>query len=126
MVSSAPVAQRARLAKAFSEFWYGGDGSSHGEIADAFAVAGIDPVDGSKRDRVADAIRSVPDEDLFTLLDQLVDLLRRGSLPQADEATLKRLRDALRSFGFGLDDAFELRSAAYPAFDHLPDLPELR
>lgn len=124
MVPSA--SQRVRLARAFADFWYGGNGPSHGEIADAFAVAGVDPQPGSKRDRVSEAIRTVPGRDLFTLADQLMDLLRVRELPNADTATLKRLRDALHPFGIVLDDGFELRASVQPGLDHLPDLPALR
>ncbi len=126
VVVSASTSQRARLAKAFADFWYGGSGPSHGEISDAFAVAGVHPGEGSKRDRVSEAIRAVPEPDLFTLLDQLVDLLRVYTLPNADAATLARLRAALRPLGFTLDDSFELRTSVAPHFDHLPDLPALR
>ena len=126
-VSSATAAsQRARLAREISAFSYGGDGPTHGEIETAFAVAGVEPVSESKRDRVFDAVRTVPDRARFTLLDQLIDSLRRGSLPNADDATLKRLRATLRADGFSLDDDFKLHSAANPTYDHLPDLPALR
>ncbi len=118
--------QRARLAKATAEFWRGGDGPSHGEIDDAFAIAGVSPIGSSKRDRVADAVRSVRDEQLFTLLDELVQLLERWSLPGADEEDVKRLRSALRPYGFSLTEEYELRSAVHPTYDHLPDLPALR
>lgn len=118
--------QRARLAKAFADFWYGGSGPSHSEIADAFAVAGVDSDTGSKRDRVSAAIREVRDEQLYTLLDQLVDLLRIYDLPSADAAHLKRLRDAMRPFGIEMDNSFELHQAIHPGLDHLPDRPALR
>jgi len=118
--------QRARLAKAFGDFWYGGSGPTHGEIGDAFAVAGLDPSGGSKRDRVSEAIRTVAEDDLFTLLDQLVDLLRPYEFSNADATTLKRLHDALVPFGLALSETFELRRPIEPDFDHLPDLPVLR
>jgi Abortive infection C-terminus len=118
--------KRGRLAKEISEFWYGGSGPSHGELEIAFAVASVDPVEGSKRARVANAIQTISEDRLFTLLNELVDVLRRHSLPTADAATLKRLRSALRSFGFNLNDEFELSSASHPSYDHLPDIPELR
>jgi hypothetical protein len=124
MVTAA--SQRARLAKAFADFWYGGDGPSHGEIADAFAVAGVEPDDGSKRDRVSDAIQRARDDQLLTLLEQLVDLLRLRELPGADGTTLARLRAAMRPFGLELDDSFELHEVAGPGLDHLPDAPALR
>jgi hypothetical protein len=68
--------RRARLAKVLADFWYGGAGPSHGELDDAFAIAGVEPEAASKRDRVSDAVRRVKAEQLFTLVDQLIELLR--------------------------------------------------
>lgn len=124
MASSAT--QRARLAKAFADFWYGGSGPTHGEIDDAFAVAGIDPEAGSKRDRVSDAIKRARDDQLPTLIEQLVELLRLHELPAADDPTLARLRSAMRPFGLELDAEFEVRQPIHPRLDHLPDEPDLR
>jgi hypothetical protein len=121
-----PARQRARLAKSFAEFWYGGDGPSHGELDDAFAVAGIEPGAGSKRDRVSEAIRTADQERLPTLLEELVELLRVNVLPSADTATVERLRSAMRPYGLELDDAYEIRPSGNPRLDHLPDQPALR
>lgn len=117
---------RARLAKVLADFWAGGSGPSHGELADAFAVAGIEPDGGSKRDRVSTAVRSVPDRDLFTLVDQLIELLQHWTLPQADPATLARLRQALKPFGFALADDFKLSSTQRPDLVHVSDEPAVR
>jgi hypothetical protein len=118
--------QRARLAKVFGDFWYGGAGPSHGEIDDAFAVAGVEAEPGSKRDRVSDAVQRARDDQLRTLIEQLVDLLRLHELPGADQATLTRLRSAMRPFGLELDETFEVHQPTLPRFDHVPDEPALR
>lgn len=120
------ASQRARLAKAFADFWHGGSGPTHGELDVAFAVAGVEPEPGSKFDRVSEAVRKVHDEHLYTLLDQLVDLLRAHDLPGAEAVSVKRVRDALRPFECSLDDDFELHRAISPGLDHLPDQPALR
>lgn len=121
-----PASQRARLAKALADFWFGGSGPSHGEIDDAFAVAGVDPEPGSKRGRVSDAVKRARADQLPTLIEQLVELLRLEELPRADEPTLTRLRSAMRAFGLELDAAFEVRQPIHPRLDHLPDEPDLR
>jgi hypothetical protein len=117
---------RARLARALAEYWYGGDGPSHGELEDAFAVAGVSPAPGSKRDRVSEAVRSASDDELPTLVGQLIELLRVRDLPAADAASVERLRGAMRAFGFTLDDNFEVSFRLEPGVDHLPDSPALR
>ncbi len=121
-----PSRDRARLAKVVADYWAGGNGPSHGVLDDAFAVAGLGPEGGSKRDRVSDAIKNVPERDLFTLLDQLIELLRDFELPNAEPAAIERLQQTMRPFGFRLSQAFDLTSASGPAMDHLPDLPALR
>lgn len=118
--------RRARLAKALADFWSGGDGPTHGDLNDAFAIAGMDPDGGSKRDRVSQAVRGVPTANLFTLVDQLIELLRYHYLPSSDEPTLSRLRNALGAFGFRLSDDFNLTSDLRPDLDRLPELPALR
>lgn len=125
-VDAVAARHRARLARALAEFWYNGAGPSHGELADAFAVVGVEPEDGSKRDRVSTAVRSVPDPDLFTLVDQLIELLRRSTLPHAEAAAITNLRLALKSFGFVLSDDFELTSAARPDLGRIPAQPAVR
>lgn len=122
-----PSRERARLAKAVADFWDGGAGPTHGDVTEIFAVVGIADIDlGSKKDRVSEALRTVPDQDLFTLVDLLIESLRTVDLPDATAATINRLRDALRPFGFRLSDTFDLSSQSGPGADRLPDLPALR
>lgn len=117
---------RARLATALADFWYGGAGPSHGQVDGAFAIAGVAPDEGTKRERVSQAVREVPEPELFTLVRELIYLLRLRDLPVADGATLDRLRSALKVHGFNLDEAFELTAETHPGLDRLPDVPELR
>lgn len=117
---------RTRLAKALADFWFNGAGPTHGEVDDALAVAGVRVDGGSKRDKVSEGVKLVPEPALFTLVDQLIELLRDRSLPQAADAEITRLHDALGLFGFHLDDHFQLTSAHRPDLARLPDRPALR
>lgn len=118
--------RRARLAKAFAHYWYDGAGPTHGEINDVFDIVGVDPDDGSKRDRVSQAVKDVSEAQLFTLCDQFVELLRDRELPRSEPEELQRLREGLASYGFNLSDDFALSSNHRPDLERLPDLPALR
>ncbi len=118
--------RRARLAKAFAHYWYDGAGPTHGEINDVFDIVGVDPNDGSKRDRVSQAVKDVSEAQLFTLCNQFVELLRARELPHSELDDLQRLRETLASYGFHLSDDFALSSNHRPDLDRLPDLPALR
>jgi hypothetical protein len=68
----------------------------------------------------------VSEAELFTLCNQLVELLRDQELPACQPDALERLRQALAAYGFNLSDDFTLSSNHRPDLDRLPDLPALR
>ena len=108
MPSSVNERHRARLARALAEFWAGGAGPSHGEVSDVLDIFGVDATVGSKRDRVSAAVKLVDRQDLVPLVEELLELLRhegvfdQSSFRAADEAELKRLGEALASYGITL------------------------
>ena len=126
--------QRARLARALDEFWAGGAGPTHGEIDDVLELFDLNCDIGSKRDRVSEAIRSAEAADVATLVSELIDLLRTGSVFSPDfeyaasQSEINALREALVPFGLELSDDGRLRPAAGLVAnpETLPDVPALR
>lgn len=108
MPSSIEERQRARLARAVADFWAGGAGPTHGEVNDVLDTFGADVEDGSKRDRVSAAIKSVDRQDLVPIVGELLELLRRdrvfdrSSLYAADEAKREQLAESLEPYGLTL------------------------
>ena len=120
---------RQRLASALAEFWYGGDGPSHSEIDAVLIHFGLE-TQGSKREKVREAIMTCESGDLPEVTEHLTTLLRRRALPNADGPMVGRLRSALNAIGLGLDEHYEVTQTLsrgdpiLPAFVGIPALRE--
>lgn len=102
---------RAKLARTLSDFWYGGDGPSHGELDQVFDDFDLEVAGGSKRDRVREAVEVCPESVLPRLVAGLVDLLNRLGLltaPGADSAAVARLQKRLLPYNLRIAEDGEL------------------
>lgn len=126
--------QRARLGRALGQFWAGGGGPSHGQIDEVFALFGLDPGPGSKRDRVSQAIKMAASDEIAVLVRELVDLLRvdlafdRSNDFAASQSDIDLLGEALEPYMLRLNGNGRLESSGGLAADAstLPDEPALR
>lgn len=126
--------QRARLGRALGQFWAGGGGPSHGQIDEVFALFGLDPGPGSKRDRVSQAIKMAASDEIAVLVRELVDLLRvdlafdRSNDFAASHSDIDLLGEALEPYMLRLNGNGRLESSGGLAADAstLPDEPALR
>lgn len=112
------------MAGALARFWSGGEGPSHSSISTAFALAGYveQPEGGNKQERVLTAIRDADPETARKLVEELLDLLRRGSYFEADanDPPIKSLRTAIARAGHSLT---EDRYITWDALDMSPKAP---
>ena len=134
MPPTTEVRQRARLGRALGQFWAGGGGPSHGQIAEVFALFGLDPGPGSKRERVSQAIQMAASDEIAVLVRELVDLLRvdlafdRCNEFAASQSDIDLLGEALEPYMLRLSDNGRLESSSGLVADAstLPDEPALR
>jgi len=122
---------RSKLAKALSDFWYGGAGPSHGELERVFDDFDLAVEEGSKRDRVRAAIQLATEAVLPRLLAGLVDLLNQLGLlvgPQSDAAAVSRLQKRLRPYNLQIVEDGELVGGTRLGIEPevLIDVPALR
>ena len=122
---------RSKLAKALSEFWYGGAGPSHGELERVFDDFDLAVAEGTKRDRVRAAVEASSEAVLPRLVADLIDLLNSVGLvvgSQADVAMASRLQKRLRAYNLRISEDGELvghtRLGIEP--EALIDVPTLR
>ncbi|MYA75215.1 MAG: abortive infection family protein [Acidimicrobiaceae bacterium] len=134
MPSSVNKRQRARLARAISDFWAGGSGPTHGEVTDVLDTFDANVETGSKRDRVSAAIKLADREDLIPLVEELLGLLRHdGAFDQsnpyaADKAKRQQLVESLNPYGITLleDGETETDSWWFVDASTLPDAAAVR
>lgn len=124
-------ANRSKLANALSDFWYGGDGPSHGELERVFDDLDLEVGGGSKRDRVREAVTEASEAVLPRLVSELVDLLNKVTMlvgPQADTAAVSRLQKRLRPYNLQVADDGELVGGTRLGIEPeaLIDVPALR
>lgn len=113
MPVSAEERQRARLARALANFWAGGLGPTHDDITFVLDMFEID-VSGTKRERISAALKQVDHQDLISLLEELIDLLRsdrESSDWTTDGNTVDGLADALAPYGITLLEEFRITAA---------------
>lgn len=126
--------QRARLGRALGQFWAGGAGPTHGQIDEVFALFGLDPGPGSKRDRVNQAVKIAAPEEIAVLVGELVELLRtdlafdRSNEFAASQSDINQLGEALEPYRLKLSDGGRLEHSGGFVADAatLPDEPALR
>lgn len=134
MTSSVNKRQRARLARAISDFWAGGSGPTHGEVTDVLDTFEINVETGSKRDRVSSAIKLANRQDLIPLVEELIELLRHdGAFDQsnpyaADKARRQQLVESLNPYGITLleDGRTEISAWCFVDASTLPDAAAVR
>lgn len=123
----APSREAAQLAGALADFFHGGGGPcTHRELDHLFEDAGFsnhpDASEGSKRDRVREALTSTWGKPTFWVLVQML----LGSLGDYDyladgSVEARRLRRALSSFGRSFDDTGRITGGAAPAVAQGPE-----
>ena len=105
--------QRARLARAASDFWRGNFGSSYEDIADVLDLFEVGGVAGVKSERVSAAIRQISRQALIPLVEELLELLRRDGVfvrSHVWAGEIERLAESLAFYGIALLEDGKIRT----------------